>query len=124
MLYALLAYHVESDVMSWSADKDEKVMRDLLEVHQKLAPRLGPAARLGFTAKARTLRGAGSALLLDGPFAETKEQLLGLYLLDVASEDEALEAARQLHRANPSAAYEIRPIMVYVPGAVIPRAEP
>jgi hypothetical protein len=121
MLYALLAYHEESDVMSWSADEDARVMRDLMEVHQKLAPRLGPAARLSFTGKARTLRSAGQPL--DGPFAETKEQLLGFYILDVASEDEALEAARELRRVNPSAVYEIRPIMVYVPGAAIPRTE-
>ena len=123
MLYALLAYHEESDVMSWSADEDAKVMRNLMEVHHKLAPRLGPAARLGFTAKARTLRGAVAGQPLDGPFAETKEQLLGFYVLDVASEDDAIEAARQLQRVNPSAVYEIRPIMVYVPGTAIPPSE-
>ena len=123
MLYALLAYHVENDVMSWSADEDAQVMRDLMEVHQKLAPRLGPAARLGFTEKARTLRGAAAGQPLDGPFAETKEQLLGFYVLDVASEDEALDTARQLRHANPSAVYEIRPIMVYVPGTAIPPSE-
>jgi hypothetical protein len=119
MLYALLAYHTEKDVTSWSAEKDAAVMRDLQEVHQKLAGRFGPAARLGPTAKARTLRGPGAGHALDGPFAETKEQLLGLYVLDVASEDEALDTARQLRRANPSATYEIRPVMVYLPGTAI-----
>jgi len=123
MLYALLAYHVESEVMSWSADEDARVMRDLMEVHQKLEGRLGPAARLGFTGKARTLRGPGVGQPLDGPFAETKEQLLGFYVLDVASEDEAIEAAKQLRRANPHAVYEIRPIMVYLPGSAIPQTE-
>jgi hypothetical protein len=123
MLYALLAYHEESDVMSWSADEDAKVMRDLMEVHQKLAGRLGPAARLGPTAKAQTLRGTGAGQPLDGPFAETKEQLLGFYVLDVASEDEALDTARELRRVNPSAVYEIRPIMIYLPGRTIPRSE-
>ena len=121
MLYALLAYHVETDVASWSAEKDAAVMRDLLEIHRQLDGRLGPAARLGLTGKARTLRGPGVGQLLDGPFAETKEQLLGFYVLDVTSEDEALEAARQLHQANPSAALEIRPILVYVPGTAVPR---
>lgn len=123
MLYALLAYHAERDVTSWSADEDANVMRDLQEVHRKLADRFGPAARLGSTAKARTLRGPGEGQALDGPFAETKEQLLGLYVLDVASEDEALDTARQLRRANPSATYEIRPIMVYLPGSAIPPTE-
>jgi hypothetical protein len=54
-------------------------MADLLRVHDRLTAegRLGPAARLRPTGKARTLRGAGGGMVLDGPFAETKEQLLG-----------------------------------------------
>jgi len=123
MLYALLAYHEENDVTSWSAEQDATVMADLQEVHRKLAGRFGPAARLGATTKARTLRGPGTGEALDGPFAETKEQLLGLYVLDVASEDEALDTARQLRCANPSAVYEIRPIQFYLPGTAIPRSE-
>jgi hypothetical protein len=62
-------------------------------------------------AKAYTLRGPGAGQALDGPFAETKEQLLGLYVLHVKSEDEAIDTARQLRRTNPSAVYESRPIL-------------
>src|ERR1700745_4325751 len=120
MLYALLAYHAERVVMSWSAEEDAPVMRGLMEVHQKLAGRFGPAARLGATGKAQTLR---TGQPLDGPFAETKEQLLGFYVLDVKNEDEALDTARQLQRANPGAIYEIRPIRFYLPGTAIPRTE-
>jgi hypothetical protein len=123
MLYALLAYHVEADVMSWSAEKDAALMHDLHKAHRELADKLGPAVRLGPTDKARTLRGPGAGQALDGPFAETKEQLLGLYILNVASEDEALDAARRLRRVNPHAVYEIRPIRVYLPGTAIPGAE-
>jgi hypothetical protein len=65
------------------------------------------------------LRGPGAGHVLDGPFAETKEQLLGFYLVDCESEDAAIEAARDLRRANPSAVYEIRPIQVYLPGLEI-----
>ena len=72
--------------------------------------RLGPAARLGATKRAITLRGPGAGQVIDGPFAETKEQLLGLYVLDCASEAAAVEAARDLRRVNPSAVYEIRPV--------------
>ena len=61
--------------------------------------------------------------MLDGPFAETKEQLLGFYVMDCASEEAAIEAARDLRRVNPSAVYEIRPILLYLPGADLPRAE-
>jgi hypothetical protein len=118
MLYAILAYHVEAEVMSWSAEEDAALMTDLGQVHDRLKQRgqLGPAARLGPTSKARTLRGPGAGVALDGPFAETKEQLLGFYLVDCESEQAAIEAARDLRRVNPGAAYEIRPIRRYLPG--------
>jgi hypothetical protein len=115
MLYAILAYHVEADVLSWTAEEDATLMSNLLQAHDRLKGRLGPAARLGATSKARTLRGA----VVDGPFAETKEQLLGFYVLDCASEDLALESARELQRANPHAVYEIRPVRLYLPGTVL-----
>ena len=62
------------------------------------------------------MRGPGAGVALDGPFAETKEQLLGFYLVDCESEEAAIEAARDLQRANPGAVYEIRPIRRYLPG--------
>ena len=119
MLYAILAYHVEAEVMSWSSEEDAALMTNLLAVHDRLNAKklLGPTARLGGTARARTLR-AGT--VLDGPFAETKEQLLGFYMVDCANEDAALDVARDLQRVNPTAVYEIRPIQLYLPGAVIP----
>ena len=122
MLYAILAYHVEADVMSWTPEQDAALMTDLLGVHERLNAQktLGPSARLGETAKARTLRGPGAGTVLDGPFAETKEQLLGLYVVDCASDDAALDVARDLRRVNSTAVYEIRPIALYLPGAVIP----
>ena len=125
MLYAILAYHVEADVMSWTPQQDAAVMTDLRRAHDRLNRdgRLGPAARLGATQKARTLRGPGAGLVVDGPFAETKEALLGFYVVDCASEDAAIEAARQLRRANPSAVYEIRPLLVYLPGVSFPLTE-
>ncbi|TIV63713.1 MAG: YciI family protein, partial [Mesorhizobium sp.] len=69
------------------------------------------------TGKAVTLRGPGDGMVIDGPFAETKEQLLGLYVLDCADQDEAVAVARDLRRVNPTAVYEIRPIALYLPGA-------
>ncbi|WP_291532680.1 YciI family protein, partial [Bradyrhizobium sp. UBA2491] len=99
MLYAILAYHVEDEVKSWTAQEDATVMAGLLEVHEKLKGRLGPAVRLGDTRKASTLRGPGHGTVIDGPFAETKEQLLGFYVIDCADEDEAIAAARELRRA-------------------------
>jgi hypothetical protein len=123
MLYAILAYHVEAEVAAWSADEDAALMADLHKVHDKLADQLGPAARLGDTAAACTLRGPGEGLVIDGPFAETKEQLLGFYVLEGAGREDAVAAARDLRRVNPTAVYEIRPIRVYTPGAAFSGAE-
>ncbi|WKA26516.1 YciI family protein [Bradyrhizobium roseum] len=122
MLYAILAYHVEAEVMSWTPDEDARLMTGLLAVHDRLAANklLGPAARLGATADARTLRGPGAGMVIDGPFAETKEQLLGFYVVNCDSADAALDAARDLRRANPTAVYEIRPIRLYIPGEALP----
>jgi hypothetical protein len=121
MLYAILAYHVEADVMSWTAAEDAAVMTGLAGVHEHLKKdrQLGPAARLDATGKARTLRGPGDGTVLDGPFAETKEQLLGFYIVDCASDDAAVDAARRLRRVNPGAVYEIRPIRLYLPGLAL-----
>ena len=119
MFYAILAYHAEGVVESWTPQEDAALMDDLLEVHHRLVRegRMGPAARLGPTASARTLRGPGEGTVLDGPFAETKEQLLGLYVVDCADDAAAAEMARQLRGVNPTAVYEIRPIVLYIPGA-------
>jgi hypothetical protein len=122
MLYAILAYHVEAEVLSWTPEADAALMTELHQVHDRLkqAGQLGPAARLAETGKAQTLRGPGSGTVIDGPFAETKEQLLGFYVMNCEDEAAAVEAARDLRRVNPSAVYEIRPITVYLPGAAMP----
>jgi hypothetical protein len=125
MLYALLAYHVEADVTSLTPEEDAALMANLRAAHAKIRRngQLGPAARLGGTTSARTLRGPGKGTVIDGPFAETKEQLLGFYILDFASEEAALDAARELRRVNPSAVYELRPIQTFLPGDAIPEQE-
>ena len=118
MLYAILAYHVEKEVASWTPQEDAAVMVDLNKVHDRLQQegRVGPAARLGATEKACVLRGPGKGAVTDGPFAESKEQLLGFYVMDCADRDAAIAVARDLRAANPSAMYEIRPILLYRPG--------
>jgi hypothetical protein len=122
MLYAILAYHDEAEVLSWTPEADAGLMTELRRVHDRLkqAGQLGPSARLKETKKARTLRGPGPGLVIDGPFAETKEQLLGFYVVNCESEAAAIEAARDFRRVNPSAVYEIRPITVYLPGVAVP----
>lgn len=54
----------------------------------------------------------GERIVTDGPFAETKEQFGGYYVIDVEHLDDAIEAAAQC----PGAAYgtiEVRPVMVF-----------
>jgi hypothetical protein len=119
MLYAILCYHDEAAVGAWTREEDAAVVGKLMVVHEKLARqgRLGPVARLLPTTAATTLRkDSDPPLVLDGPFAETKEQLLGFYIVDCSDLDGALEVARDLGRANPGGAYEIRPIGMFTPG--------
>ena len=96
-------------------------MTNLLQAHERVKSKagLGPTARLGETRRALTLR---NGTVIDGPFAETKEQLLGLYLLDCANEVAAVDAARELQRLNLGAVYEIREIRRFIPGASLPEA--
>ncbi|KQP33681.1 hypothetical protein ASF49_07305 [Methylobacterium sp. Leaf104] len=118
MLYAILCYKDEDVVSAWSADEDAAVMARLGPVHERLANqgKLGPSLRLLPTTAATTLRKASDPpLVIDGPFAETKEQLLGFYVVDVADLDEALAIARDLAAANPGGAYELRPVLLYNP---------
>ena len=120
MLYAILCYHDEDFVGSWSKEQDAAVMKKLALVQDKLTKqgRLGPVARLLPTTAATTLRKEEPPLVLDGPYAETKEQLLGFYLVDCKNLDEALEVAQDLGAANPGGAYEIRPVGVFAPGSI------
>jgi hypothetical protein len=120
MLYAILCYNNEDVVWSWSQEEDAAVMARLDVVQQRLnkAGKLGPALRLLPTTAATTLRNAlGAPLVIDGPFAETKEQLLGFYVVDVSGLDEALDIARDLMAARTGSTYEVRPIALYVPDA-------
>jgi hypothetical protein len=119
MLYAILCYHSEEAVGSWTNQEDDAVMAKLAVVEGKLAKagRLGPVARLRPTKAATTLRkDHDPPLLVDGPFAETKEQLLGFFVIECSGPEQALETARELAAANPGGAYEIRPLAVFRPG--------
>ncbi|MDE1934792.1 YciI family protein [Bradyrhizobium sp.] len=119
MLYAILCYHDEDFVGSWSKEQDAAVMSKLAVVQDKLKKegRLGPVARLLPTTAATTLRKDDPPVVLDGPYAETKEQLLGFYIIDCENLDAAVDVARELGAANPGGAYEIRPVGMFEPGA-------
>ena len=112
MQYALLIYENEQ---VYGADKTGPAMQDIIARHMTFSQHVG-AARIGGaglrgTRSATTLRTAnGTTSLHDGPFAETKEQLGGFYLIDVADLDAAIAIARKLPLAA-DGAVEIRPLL-------------
>lgn len=121
MLYALLCYNDEAAVEAWPRAQDDAVIAGRRAVTDRLAEqgKLGPVARLMPTTAATTVRYGTEPVVLDGPFAETKEQLLGFYVIDVGSLDEAIEVARQMAGRNGeggSGAFEIRPLRLFLPG--------
>jgi hypothetical protein len=120
MRYAILCYDSEDVVGAWSKQEDDATMARLSAVTNDLAAqgRLGPVARLLPTTAATTVRKGRENLVIDGPFAETKEQLLGFYIVDCATLDEAIEVARSLAHANSQGvgSYEIRPVGHFRPG--------
>jgi hypothetical protein len=119
MLYAILCYNSEDVICAWTPAEDAVVMARLGAVEADLAAedRLGAVARLLPTTAAVTLRKGRDQLVIDGPFAETKEQLLGFYVVDCGDLEAAIDVARDLAGANPDrGAYEIRPLAVYRPG--------
>jgi hypothetical protein len=120
MLYTVLCYNDEAAVFSWTKEEDDAVMARLDVVHQKWEKqgKLKPSIRLLPTSAATTLRKKDD-VVLDGPYAETKEQLLGFYVIDVESLEEGLTFARELAVANPGGAYELRPIMIFNPGTPV-----
>ncbi len=124
MLYAILCYHSEAAVGALTQQEDDALMDSLEVVRQKLAAegKIGPVARLMPTTAAVTLMERGEPLLIDGPFAETKEALLGFYVLNCATLEEAIEAAHLLAAPRISAglrsfALEIRPIRFFDAGS-------
>ncbi|MBX3581812.1 MAG: YciI family protein [Rhizobiaceae bacterium] len=121
MLYAVLCYAQEDAVTAWSKEQDEAVMGKLAAVQQRYAAagKLGPVARLLPTTAATTVRKLrGESVILDGPFAETKEQLLGFYMVECNDLEEAVAFAREISDVNPAGgSYEIRPVGVLNPVA-------
>jgi hypothetical protein len=110
MLYALLCCHDEAVVTSWTKEEDEAVLAKRRQVTDPLAAqgKLRASIRLMPTTAATTVRMGREPVVLDGPFAETKEALLGVYLVDCASLEEAIALAQQIGR-DEKVVFEIRP---------------
>ena len=120
MLYAILCYDDEAVVESWTKEEDAAVVAKRRAARQKLVAqgRLGPVVRLMPTTAATTVRSGREPLVIDGPFAETKEQLLGLYIIDFPTLDEAINFAREIKAGESNGSFEIRPLRLFEPGSV------
>jgi hypothetical protein len=117
MLYSILIYGPEEALMYKTPQEDAEAIARHEPLQRKLRAegRLGPTMRLMPTKSATTLRADREPFIVDGPFAETKEQLLGLYVVECESLDAAIETARQI----PQSCWhtlEIRPVSYYQPG--------
>ncbi len=116
MFYCILCYNLEAEIEAWTREKEATVLARREVVTHKLATegRLGPVGRLMPTTTAMTVRASREPLVLDGPFAETKEQLLGFYLVECRSLEQALQVAREL--VGDTGALEVRPLASFYPG--------
>ena len=121
MQYAILCYHSEDVVGSWTKEEDDAVMARLAAVQEPLLKKgkLGPLRACCRPRRRPRCARTQPELVMDGPYAETKEQLLGFYIVDCESLDEAIGIARDLGRANPGGAYEIRPVGVFSAGGAM-----
>ena len=118
MRYLLLIYMDESTLASMSESDLQADMAKWWEYDSAIkAAGASPGGEaLQPTSTATTVRdGGGKPLVTDGPFAETKEQLGGYYVLDVENLDAAIEWAHKC----PAAKYgtvELRPIQEFDQG--------
>ena len=111
MRYMLLLAGDES-VVNTANEGDEGMSPEYAEFVKTAAERgiLQGGERLRPTADATTVRvREGEVLSTDGPFAESKEQLAGYFLMDCKNLDEAIEVAALIPGAK-SGSVEVRPI--------------
>lgn len=115
MQYLCLIYEAESLMSTRSDEENGKIFEDYMVYSQDIrtSGHFVAGEALQPTDSATTVRVRdGKTLVTDGPFAETKEQLGGYYLLECDSLEEAIEKASRIPSAE-FGSIEIRPIMVF-----------
>ena len=113
MRYALLIYASEQDWASQSEEESQAVNQEYMAFTKDIIDRglMKGGEALQPTATATTVRVRdGETLTTDGPFAETKDQLGGFYLVDCKDLDEAIEVAAGIPDVR-RGSIEVRPIM-------------
>lgn len=116
MQYMLLIYEPEEHY----ATASETFLKEIVGKHMALSAELrdkglllgGDGLQTVDTATTVVTDASGAQSLHDGPFAETREQLGGYYLLEVPDLDAALAIARRVP-VVPGGKVEVRPVMIY-----------
>jgi hypothetical protein len=109
--YVLLIYTSEGEEAPISAAENARVLAEHRELQKETSARseLHAVARLDEPAAAKTVRiGADGHEVMDGPYVETKEWLVGFYLLDCRDEAAAIEHAKRICPVG-AHAIEVRP---------------
>ncbi len=117
MQYAILCYDDEKLIEAWTKAREQEVMTKHRAYSGELAAKgkLGTVLRLLPTTAATTIRADNNKnVVFDGPFAETKEQLLGFWIVDVESHEEAIAIAQEFSDHKGTGSLEIRPLMELV----------
>jgi hypothetical protein len=112
MRYLLLIANEESDFAKMTPEEGAALSAEYAVYGEEMAARgvLQGGERLHFTSDATTVQVRnGEVLTTDGPFAETKEQLGGYYMVDCKDLDEAIEVAAKIPGAR-NGSVEVRPI--------------
>lgn len=110
MQYLLLIYENEKRYASGYSQND---MQEYGAFSKEFGPAIKGGNALQPTSAATTVRlRDGKRLTTDGPFAETKEQLGGYYLVEAADLDQAITIAAKIPGAR-SGSVEVRPIMTF-----------
>jgi hypothetical protein len=113
MQYMLLIYHDEKQMEKMPAGQRGQVHQDYLEYTQAIVKsgQFRAGAALQPTATATTVRQKnGRSIPTDGPFAETKEQLGGYYLVECQNLDEAVSLAARVPSVRVGGSIEVRPV--------------
>ena len=113
MEYMLLIYHSEADSKKMSRAQHGEIFQEYQTFTQDLTKsgknKSGAPLEQSTTATTVRVRN-GKTVVTDGPFAETKEQLGGFYLIEAKNLDEAIEIASRIPSARVGS-IEVRPIM-------------
>jgi len=113
MQYLLLTYDEEKRWLKMSKAEQEVETKAFGAFGQEFAPAIQGGNGLQPTSTAKTVRVRdGKTLTTDGPFAETKEQLGGYYLIEARDSAEASSIAAKIPWAR-FGSIEVRPIMIY-----------